>query len=107
MFNIRPISREARAVITGAGSGIGRAFSLELARRGGEVPRQRRPAALDELLVGLLQELVQERAPQLLGPLRARGAGHAQERPEPGHGDVKASVQADRGDVSPFDGLVG
>lgn len=37
MFNSKPISREARAVITGAGSGIGRAFSLELARRGGEV----------------------------------------------------------------------
>lgn len=30
-------SREAFAVITGAGSGIGRAFALELARRGGQV----------------------------------------------------------------------
>ncbi|MGC0364429.1 NAD(P)-dependent dehydrogenase (short-subunit alcohol dehydrogenase family) [Rhodococcus sp. 27YEA15] len=30
-------SHEARAVVTGAGSGIGRAFALELARRGGEV----------------------------------------------------------------------
>ena len=30
-------SHNARAVVTGAGSGIGRAFSLELARRGGEV----------------------------------------------------------------------
>ena len=31
------LSHNARAVVTGAGSGIGRAFSLELARRGGEV----------------------------------------------------------------------
>lgn len=30
-------SHHARAVVTGAGSGIGRAFALELARRGGEV----------------------------------------------------------------------
>jgi NAD(P)-dependent dehydrogenase (short-subunit alcohol dehydrogenase family) len=30
-------SREAAAVVTGAGSGIGRAFALELARRGGRV----------------------------------------------------------------------
>ncbi|MDX1588278.1 MAG: SDR family NAD(P)-dependent oxidoreductase [Oleiphilaceae bacterium] len=30
-------SRKARAVITGAGSSIGRSFALELARRGGEV----------------------------------------------------------------------
>jgi NAD(P)-dependent dehydrogenase (short-subunit alcohol dehydrogenase family) len=30
-------SRNARAVVTGAGSGIGRAFALELARRGGQV----------------------------------------------------------------------
>ena len=31
------ISRNASAVVTGAGSGIGRAFALELARRGGRV----------------------------------------------------------------------
>lgn len=31
------ISHDARAVVTGAGSGIGRAFALELARRGGQV----------------------------------------------------------------------
>lgn len=31
------VSRDARAVVTGAGSGIGRAFALELARRGGQV----------------------------------------------------------------------
>ena len=30
-------SRHARAVVTGAGSGIGSALALELARRGGEV----------------------------------------------------------------------
>jgi NAD(P)-dependent dehydrogenase (short-subunit alcohol dehydrogenase family) len=30
-------SREASAIVTGAGSGIGRAFALELARRGGRV----------------------------------------------------------------------
>ena len=30
-------SRQARAVVTGAGSGIGRSFALELARRGGAV----------------------------------------------------------------------
>ena len=30
-------SHNARAVVTGAGSGIGRAFALELAKRGGEV----------------------------------------------------------------------
>ena len=30
-------SRNAKAVVTGAGSGIGRAFALELAARGGEV----------------------------------------------------------------------
>ncbi|MGU3291645.1 SDR family NAD(P)-dependent oxidoreductase [Williamsia sp. M5A3_1d] len=32
-----PRTRQAKAVVTGAGSGIGRAFALELARRGGEV----------------------------------------------------------------------
>lgn len=36
MFNSK-LSRDARAVVTGAGSGIGRAFSLELARRGGRI----------------------------------------------------------------------
>ncbi|MCC2639346.1 MAG: Short chain dehydrogenase/reductase family oxidoreductase [Moraxellaceae bacterium] len=33
----KKISRQASAVVTGAGSGIGRAFALELARRGGRV----------------------------------------------------------------------
>ena len=40
MFNIFGSSHrtaDAHAVVTGAGSGIGRAFALELARRGGEV----------------------------------------------------------------------
>lgn len=32
-----PITSDARAVVTGAGSGIGRAFALELSHRGGEV----------------------------------------------------------------------
>lgn len=32
-----PVSSDAKAVVTGAGSGIGRAFALELARRGGEI----------------------------------------------------------------------
>lgn len=31
------LSKEANAVVTGAGSGIGRAFALEIARRGGQV----------------------------------------------------------------------
>ncbi|HEY2834372.1 MAG TPA: SDR family NAD(P)-dependent oxidoreductase [Sporichthyaceae bacterium] len=34
---MRRRSHSARAVVTGAGSGIGRAFALELARRGGQV----------------------------------------------------------------------
>ena len=33
----RKRSRDADAVITGAGSGIGAAFAIELARRGGRV----------------------------------------------------------------------
>lgn len=33
----RTVSRGARAVVTGAASGIGQAFALELARRGGQV----------------------------------------------------------------------
>lgn len=37
MFRSRKPSRAAHAVITGAGSGIGRAFALELGRRGGAV----------------------------------------------------------------------
>ncbi|MEU9806163.1 SDR family NAD(P)-dependent oxidoreductase [Mycobacterium sp. NPDC050853] len=37
VFRRQPISVDAKAVVTGAGSGIGRAFALELARRGGHV----------------------------------------------------------------------
>ncbi|GAC1523860.1 MAG: SDR family NAD(P)-dependent oxidoreductase [Marmoricola sp.] len=33
----KPLSRGGKAVVTGAGSGIGRAFALELGRRGSEV----------------------------------------------------------------------
>ena len=36
-FKSNQSSRNARAVVTGAGSGIGRSFALELARRGGAV----------------------------------------------------------------------
>jgi NAD(P)-dependent dehydrogenase (short-subunit alcohol dehydrogenase family) len=36
MFKAK-VSKNAHAVVTGAGSGIGRAFALELAKRGGEV----------------------------------------------------------------------
>lgn len=37
MFGPSPVSKSARAVITGAGSGIGRAFAVEIARRKGAV----------------------------------------------------------------------
>ncbi|ALR13381.1 short-chain dehydrogenase [Mycobacteroides saopaulense] len=37
VFRRPPISVKAKAVVTGAGSGIGRAFAVELARRGGLV----------------------------------------------------------------------
>lgn len=37
LFGSRKRSRDARAVITGAGSGIGAAFAVELANRGGRV----------------------------------------------------------------------
>ncbi len=37
MFNINKPSRNAYAVVTGAGSGIGRAFALEISKRGGQV----------------------------------------------------------------------
>lgn len=33
----KKVSHDSSAVVTGAGSGIGRAFALELARRGGKV----------------------------------------------------------------------
>lgn len=37
MFNRNKLSKGANAVVTGAGSGIGRAFAMEVARRGGQV----------------------------------------------------------------------
>ena len=37
LFSKNDVSRHAFAVVTGAGSGIGRAFALEIANRGGEV----------------------------------------------------------------------
>ncbi|MFE0750328.1 SDR family NAD(P)-dependent oxidoreductase [Gordonia sp. NPDC058843] len=37
MFRSRAVSHSSRAVVTGAGSGIGRAFAIELAHRGGAV----------------------------------------------------------------------
>lgn len=33
----KPTQRQQRAVVTGAGSGIGRAFALEIVRNGGQV----------------------------------------------------------------------
>ncbi|MDB5976104.1 MAG: Short chain dehydrogenase/reductase family oxidoreductase, partial [Nevskia sp.] len=37
LMSRRKVSHQAAAVVTGAGSGIGRAFALEIARRGGRV----------------------------------------------------------------------
>lgn len=48
---------DAKAVVTGAGSGIGRSFALELARRGGEVICADVDAARAADTVGLIDQL--------------------------------------------------
>ncbi|MGJ6126529.1 SDR family NAD(P)-dependent oxidoreductase [Mycolicibacterium sp. Y3] len=48
---------DAKAVVTGAGSGIGRSFALELARRGGEVICADIDAARAADTVGLIDQL--------------------------------------------------
>lgn len=51
------MTRNARAVVTGAGSGIGRAFALELAARGGRVVC----ADIDETSAGATAERIREK----------------------------------------------
>ncbi|WP_197466789.1 SDR family NAD(P)-dependent oxidoreductase [Tsukamurella pseudospumae] len=53
-----PITSDAKAVVTGAGSGIGRAFALELARRGAEV---------------VCADIDEGRAKETVGLVQARG----------------------------------
>lgn len=53
MFGKRKITHQSCAVVTGAGSGIGRAFALELSRRGGKV------LCADINLVGAQQTVTQ------------------------------------------------
>ncbi|MCA0156895.1 SDR family NAD(P)-dependent oxidoreductase [Tsukamurella sp. M9C] len=53
-----PITGDAKAVVTGAGSGIGRAFALELAGRGGEV---------------VCADIDEGRAKETVGLIEARG----------------------------------
>lgn len=53
-----PITGAAKAVVTGAGSGIGRAFALELARRGGEI---------------VCADIDEGRAKETVGLIEARG----------------------------------
>ena len=54
-----PPSRNAAAVVTGAGSGIGRSFAYELARRGGAV---------------ICVDINEERAEQVVASLQALGS---------------------------------
>ncbi len=56
------ISHNSRAVVTGAGSGIGRAFAIELARRGGQV---------------ICADINRERAQETADRIRAGGKGSA------------------------------
>ena len=53
----KKITRDATAVVTGAGSGIGRAFALELARRGGRVVCADINLAAAKETVKLIEEL--------------------------------------------------
>ncbi len=54
------LTRNSRAVVTGAGSGIGRAFALELARRGGRVVC----ADLDQAAAGATVDAIREQGGQ-------------------------------------------
>ena len=56
-------SREARAVVTGAGSGIGRAFARELARRGSTI---------------LCADINVERAAETVALIEEQGRGRAE-----------------------------
>lgn len=56
-FKSNQPSRKARAVVTGAGSGIGRSFALELARRGGAVVCADINEEAAEETVALIEEL--------------------------------------------------
>ncbi|MCV7356664.1 SDR family NAD(P)-dependent oxidoreductase [Mycolicibacterium fluoranthenivorans] len=65
---------DAKAVVTGAGSGIGRSFALELARRGGEVICADIDAARAADTVGLIDQLPTGRGHAVQCDVSDRGA---------------------------------